>query len=88
MKLLFCKKCEDLFRLTQKPRSCSCGETHGRYLKDGIHAEYRGENAVPLFISNGSFLQAVFYQPKEGKGSTFIAGVIPEICDTCVKEDE
>jgi hypothetical protein len=82
MKLLFCRKCEDLFRLTKEERFCSCGEIWGRYLDDGLHAEYSGENAVPLFIANGSFVQAVLDRPHSGKGSIFIAGVIPEVCDT------
>jgi hypothetical protein len=82
MKLLFCQKCEDLFRLTSKERYCSCGETHGKYLADGLHAQFSGRYAVPLFIVNGSFSQALIERPHSGKGSTFIAGVIPEVCDT------
>ena len=88
MKLLFCEECQDLFRITHKGRTCECGETWGQYLDDGWHAEYSGESAVPLFISSGSFVDAIAERPRSGRGSTFIAGVIPEICDTMVKKDE
>ena len=82
MKLLFCRKCEDLFRLTKEERSCECGHTSGYYLEDGLYAEYFGEDAVPLFVANSSFIQAVLDRPHSGKGSIFTAGVIPEVCDT------
>ena len=88
MKLLFCEDCQDVFRLTQEERVCGCGETKGRYLEDGLHAEYSGDCAVPLFIGNHSLRLALAARPKEGKGSLFTAGVIPEICDTMVKRDE
>ena len=88
MKLLFCRECEDLFRLTKEERACSCGATSGYYLKDGLHAEYFGEKAVPLFIANGSFIEAVFDRPLSGKGSIFTAGVIPVVCDTMKYVDE
>lgn len=82
MKLLFCQDCEDLFRITKEERACKCGKTSGYYLEDGLYAEYCGEYAVPLFIADGSFVQAIFDRPHSGKGSIFIAGVIPTVCDT------
>lgn len=30
MKLLNCKKCDDVLKLVDKPRSCECGQSTGR----------------------------------------------------------
>ena len=88
MKLLFCQKCEDVFRLMKEERFCKCGETWGRYLDDGWHGEYSGDFAIPLFFGNHSFVDAIADRPYSGMGSTFTAGAIPEICETMVKVDE
>jgi hypothetical protein len=80
MKLLFCKKCEDVIRLFSHLRYCKCGETSGKYTND-INAVYWGENAVPIGFANSSLLNAVENQPENhGKGEVFEAFVIPKKC--------
>lgn len=53
MKLLFCKKCNDVFSLREEPKKCSCGAVEGKYI-DGANAEYSGD-AIPFAIDNHSF---------------------------------
>lgn len=88
MKLLFCKACQDLFRLTSTERVCSCGETRGRYVED-TNAVYSGELAVPLGIANSSFAHAVIHQPRGASvvGERFEAFVVSEGCNTFWRED-
>lgn len=57
MKLLFCPKCYDVFKLAFGWRSCECGEVSGRYVND-IEAEVNGKG-VSLAIGNGSLFDAV-----------------------------
>ena len=57
MKLLFCPKCFDVFKLTLKPRSCDCGEVKGQYI-DNINAEVNGKG-FSLAIGNGSLVGAI-----------------------------
>lgn len=86
MKLLFCISCQDLFRLTDRERTCSCGETRGRYT-NGVSAIYSGNAAVPIGISNSTFAQAIAAQPMHGDGARFEAFVIPEKCATFTREE-
>jgi hypothetical protein len=60
MKLIYCKKCGDLFKLTRHElRECQCttGKVAGKYCKDGKHAEV-SENAVSIKIPNGAINKA------------------------------
>jgi hypothetical protein len=41
MKLLFCNKCHDVFRLDRDARKCHCGAVGGKYVND-LNAEYYG----------------------------------------------
>ena len=88
MKLLFCKQCNDIFRLfVDHPKTCHCGKTTGRYEEDGLHAWYQGP-AIPLGFANGSFVHALQFQPHgPGLGKDFHAFVIPQVCDTFVKQE-
>jgi len=81
MKLLFCPKCQDIFRLPSNliERVCECGKTRGRYL-DELNAEYSG--GIPLGFENSSLVAAIMNQPNEGMGKQFTAFVIPKLCDT------
>ena len=81
MKLILCKNCSDVFKLSQMMRSCKCGMAKGRYLND-IDAEYSGPSAVPLGFSNSTLVRAIDNQPEDGLGSEFIAFVIPKECPT------
>jgi len=58
MKLLYCPRCGDVFKLTYDVRSCECGHVAGRYEPDGAHAVVNG-NGVSLAIGNGSLEQAI-----------------------------
>lgn len=85
MKLLYCKSCGDIFSLGYREKSCSCGNTKGKYFEDGLHAVYSGDQSIPLGISNPSFHDALHNQPEEGMGKNFEAFIIPKECKTFVK---
>lgn len=84
MKLLHCTKCGDVFKLDADLRTCRCGRVEGRYLGN-LHAEYRGDTAVPLGITNSSLTLAIRERPNEGQGKEFTAFVIPHVCPTMRK---
>lgn len=85
MKLIFCPKCGDLFKLSQSTKKCLCKKSYGKYL-DGLNAEIGG-NAVPVGINNISFLEALYKRPLDGEGSRFEAFVIPVRCETVLKAE-
>lgn len=88
MKLLVCIKCNDVFNLSFKEKSCSCGQSQGKYFEDGLNATYKGP-CMPLGFRNDSFHQALKEQPADGfKGKEFTAFVIQRECPTMKKEDE
>ncbi len=83
MKLLYCRKCHHVFKLSGWDGACLCGGARGRYHLNGIDAVYSGEHAVPLGIANGSLLKAIAKQPlTPGPGERFEAFVIPVQCET------
>lgn len=58
MKLIFCRKCKDVIKLTRKEsRECNCGAVRGRYLNRSDAAVSR--NAVSIAIGNGSLQKAI-----------------------------
>jgi len=81
MKLIFCRECRDIVKLTYDIRYCLCGKSSGHYLRDGLTAIISGE-AVPIGISNNSFSQAIANRPEAGQGNPFEAFVIPRVCAT------
>ena len=81
MKLIFCKKCQDVRKLLFEAVICACGSSGGVYLDDGINATYWGE-AVPLGFDNFSLARAIENQPNSGSGERFTAFVIPKKCPT------
>lgn len=84
MKLLYCPLCQDIMKIGGygQWRHCQCGASCGRYLADGLHAEYGGM-AVPLGIGNLSFQEALKGRPDgPGEGELFDAFVIPQQCET------
>lgn len=85
MKLLMCLKCYDIFNLDLSEKSCSCGRSKGKYINQQL-AEYTGECALPIGLSNPSLLQAIKDQPNEGMGKEFTAFVIPKNCKTFLKK--
>jgi len=85
MKLILCKRCQDVFKLQTTQRECGCGATWGRYDDDGLHAVYDAEFGVPIGFHNSSLANAVKNQPLEGPGFNFRAFVIPKECPTMRK---
>jgi hypothetical protein len=84
MKLIYCKKCYDVFKLPSSKnnaKKCSCGKSSGYYMMDGLNAVISGP-CIPLGIDNYSFIEAISKQPKMGPGYNFDAFVIPEHCNT------
>ena len=86
MKLLYCRNCHDIVRLSHRLKSCECGLCKGMY-SDERHAQYTGEFAIPVGIANESFTDAIANQPKTSNEDghsdvTFDAFVIPEDCAT------
>ncbi len=58
MKLLFCTKCHDVFKLPMKEfKTCECGACKGRYT-DNIKSEVSGP-CLSLAIGNGSLVNAM-----------------------------
>jgi len=83
MKLVYCKECNSVVRLiAERERVCECGRSGGQYKKDGLNAEFFGENAVPIGFANSSFKEAIQDRPHSGPGSIFTAFVIPTVCGT------
>jgi hypothetical protein len=81
LKLIFCKECYDVVRLTEKERTCECKKSSGKYVDD-LNAEISGP-CIPLGFDNFSFSDAVRNQPeKSGWGKQFTAFVIPKKCNT------
>lgn len=88
MKLLFCKTCSDVIRITMdKIKYCDCGQTYGQYEEDGINAWFKGP-AIPLGFANRSFLAALQNQPNEHWGKKFEAFVIEKRCPTFEDRNE
>lgn len=79
MKLIFCTVCEDMVKLMREERRCRCGRSGGAYVGD-LEAEVFGD-AVPVGISNESFLKAVRTRGDQ-ESTEFTAFVIPRACHT------
>ena len=82
MKLIICRRCTDVVRLTESIfyNFCKCGESSGRYVDD-LNAVYSGE-AIPIGFSNSELLTAIQSQPESGQGKVFAAFVVPKQCPT------
>ena len=91
MKLLYCKNCEDVYRLfpTEEFRFCKCAKTGGRYIDDlkAVYFEKEADTVIPLGFENDKFQFAVYHQRYEGQGNEFKAFVIPMINRTFKKID-
>ena len=53
MKLLRCNNCQDIFNLRRQEKTCSCGESKGKYI-DNRNAEISGDCDL-IGIDNHSF---------------------------------
>jgi hypothetical protein len=92
MKLILCKKCHDVYKLsTKQTRGCNCGLTWGYYLTDGLKAEVSdNEYTQVLGFHNGTLLEALSKQNREGDredgfGHQFIAFLMPDNAPNVVK---
>lgn len=85
MKLLYCEKCQDIFRIyLDKFRLCKCGGCGGRYIGNK-QAEYFGDTVIPLGFDNFTFGMSLKLQPYKGRGKNFNAFSIPKECKTFIK---
>ena len=77
-------KCNDIFNLNKNTRTCVCGSCEGSYYEDGLHAWYKGKNAIPLFFSNPSFIKALAHRSNTSfdPKNLFTAGVVEHDCKT------
>ena len=57
MKLIFCDKCWDVFKLDYNERTCKCGKCSGRYINNS-EAVVNGEG-YSFAIGNGSLVDAI-----------------------------
>lgn len=85
MKLIFCKRCQDVVKGDLVARECKCGLSGIKYLDD-LNAIYWGQ-AIPLGFDNNSLLVAIQNHPTKGLGVRFEAFVIPKTCETFKYED-
>ncbi len=83
MKLLYCPKCNDIFKLSFVNKCCECEQSSGHYTDD-LNAVYSGLG-IPLGIANSSLIKAIKNQPKRGLGERFEAFIIPKECPTFKK---
>lgn len=85
MKLLFCLQCHDIKKIHKEMTFCKCKKSKGRYLEDGLHAEFGGE-AIPLGIDNKSLVKALNHsltdEINSDRGIRFEAFTIPDKCST------
>ena len=44
-------ECGDVLKLQYQLRNCLCGQSNGKYLENGVHAEYSGPSRI-LGIDN------------------------------------
>lgn len=78
MKLILCDNCGDIFNLTLRRKTCSCGKGFGKYLSDGVSAEI-SKDSIPIGFTNSSIRAAlakrIFLTPDTE--AEFVAFVIP-----------
>lgn len=87
MKLIYCKDCKDVVRLTRANRTCFCGAVAGYYKPDGKNAVISPE-AVPLGIDNETLLWAIKHDGNQYMMDSprFTAFKISEPCPTITRE--
>lgn len=71
MKLLYCRDCTDIVKLTDKPRSCECGHSTGRYVTNGV-VVLQGPS-LSVAMNNFTFDSARETRVKTGTGTAFDA---------------
>lgn len=79
MRLLYCERCDGVFKLERSPdpRDCACGRTWGRITERGeVDA---GGPCVVLGINDNSLQRAINERPDAGNGPRFYAFVFPKM---------
>lgn len=84
MKLIYCKKCGDIYNLTSDIKTCSCGKTVGLYI-DNENAVYGGDGATCLGIDNNALDIAIDNQNLDGFGIRFDSYVCALYCGSTIK---
>lgn len=91
MKLLLCYLCQDVRKLSTRLEECECGECIGRYLSDGLHAEFRGPGEI-IGFDNKSLANALLQHQAgdrdDGRGHQFEAFVVPKGAPTVAKKSK
>ena len=60
MKILYCRACKDALKLLhQRIRSCSCGQTSGKYVGEGHDAEVWGRYSEVIGVGDIPLLHAL-----------------------------
>ncbi len=72
MKLLFCKQCNDVFRLKSKVSVCDCGETFGKYNEDGDTATVSSSPRTAVVGIYNTFWRDVIYSRPVAEGKIFV----------------
>lgn len=93
MKLLFCRKCEDIRRVTKEITICRCGRSSAQY-EDDLNAWYFGP-AKLIGFANMSFIRAFYADelndpPKQpgDNGEKFDAFFIPRVAPSVRKIED
>lgn len=86
MKLLLCRACQDVKKLTSDRRWCTCGKSGGRYL-DQLNAEYWGRHALLVGFDNNTLSEAILHGNWKDAhfGPRFTAFIIPLTAETVRK---
>lgn len=83
MKLIYCNKCNDIFRLFKILRFCKCKKCCGKYINNRT-AIFSGSSAVPMGIDNNSLKRVLQGYYKNGfyLGTQINTFFIVEPCNT------
>lgn len=85
MKLIFCKQCQDIVRLTNRIRYCKCKNVYGRYVNDSV--AIISKNAVPIGILNNS-LKAALNKDNKTEDVHFVSFIIAENAPNIIRSDD
>jgi hypothetical protein len=86
MKLIYCKKCGDVYSANYSIKSCSCGATKAVYI-DVENMLYGGDSAICLGIDNNALNVASNYQRLEGYATRIDAYTTSVFCHSTIKID-
>ena len=90
MKLLFCIKCNDLFKISTRLKRCRCGECFGKYTANRHALISDSDDCMVVRISNTSFRLAINTFQSSGEGIDLKGTVIEKSDQTVhrIKEHE